>query len=129
MDATNIMNLSLFLTILSVSLFGVLSEIPSSCKHLECPGYNVIHVGNDFEIRCYNSTVWISTSPIDSASLVDATRVGFMRYFLIVFIQIVGCFLLRFFSNMVKFSQSFLKSHHLSSCRRTLSLKSIMSST
>ncbi|XP_077227439.1 uncharacterized protein LOC143860601 [Tasmannia lanceolata] len=54
---------------------------PASCKSIECPKYDVVHEGNGFEIRQYNSTMWISTAPIEDISLVDATRTGFLQLF------------------------------------------------
>ncbi|KAF6169954.1 hypothetical protein GIB67_034346 [Kingdonia uniflora] len=54
---------------------------PTSCTRIECPSYDLVHVGNGFEIRRYNSTVWMSTSPIVDISLVDATRSGFLQLF------------------------------------------------
>ncbi|OMO74618.1 SOUL heme-binding protein [Corchorus capsularis] len=54
---------------------------PPSCNRIECPSFDVIEVGNGFEIRRYNSSVWMSTSPIQDISLVDATRTGFLRLF------------------------------------------------
>ncbi|KAG5050581.1 hypothetical protein JHK87_002779 [Glycine soja] len=81
--------LSLLLSLLSVSLLlGVRSDtlqnvgaIAPTCKRIECPSYDVIHVGNGYEIRRYNSPVWISNSPIQDISLVEATRTGFRRLF------------------------------------------------
>ena len=78
--------LSILLSLLSNSHFGVWSETkqskgisPPSCSRIECPSYDVIHVGNGYEIRRYNSTVWTSTSPIQDISLVEATRNGFLQ--------------------------------------------------
>ncbi|MED6150320.1 hypothetical protein PIB30_071205 [Stylosanthes scabra] len=82
--------LSLLFSLVSVSLFtNVLSEtrqnamtvIPPTCNRIECPAYDVVHVGNGYEIRRYNSTVWISNPPIPEISLVEATRTGFFRLF------------------------------------------------
>ncbi|XP_061358150.1 uncharacterized protein LOC133302398 [Gastrolobium bilobum] len=81
--------LSLLLSLLSVSFFGVSSDtilqnagtIPPTCKRIECPTYDVIQISNGYEIRRYNSTVWISNSPIQDISLVKATRTGFRRLF------------------------------------------------
>ncbi|KAJ7948858.1 heme-binding protein 2 [Quillaja saponaria] len=75
---------SLLLSFFSVSLLGVLSvagAIQPTCKRIECPSFDVIHVGNGYEIRRYNSTVWISTSPIQDISLRESTRIGFLRLF------------------------------------------------
>ncbi|KAI4323122.1 hypothetical protein L6164_022752 [Bauhinia variegata] len=85
-----IFKLSFFVTLFSVSLLGVSSEtekhqnartIPPTCNRIECPGYDVIHVGDAYEIRRYNSTVWMSTSLIQDISLVEATRTGFLSLF------------------------------------------------
>ena len=80
--------LSLLLSFLSVSFLAVWSDthqnagtITPTCKRIECPSYDVIQVGNGYEIRRYNSTVWISNSPIQDISLVEATRTGFLRLF------------------------------------------------
>ncbi|CAI9088933.1 OLC1v1023393C1 [Oldenlandia corymbosa var. corymbosa] len=56
-------------------------KFPPSCTRIECPSYDVIHSGKGFEIRRYDSPVWMSTSPIDDISLVEATRTGFLRLF------------------------------------------------
>ncbi|XP_028755369.1 heme-binding protein 2 [Neltuma alba] len=72
------LSLPLILLLASVSGFA---KVPPTCKRIECPSYNVIHVGDGYEIRHYNSTVWASTSPIQDISLVGATRTGFLRLF------------------------------------------------
>ncbi|KAK4850129.1 hypothetical protein QYF36_004037 [Acer negundo] len=54
---------------------------PPTCTRIECPNFKTIHVGNGFEIRRYNSSVWITTSPIQDISLVQATRTGFLQLF------------------------------------------------
>lgn len=80
MAATNTFNLSLFLTFLSVSLFSFcVAKTPPTCNRIECPSYDVLQEGNGFEIRRYNSPVWISNSVIQDISLVEATRTGFLR--------------------------------------------------
>lgn len=90
MAAFSIFKLSLLLSLLSNSHhLGLWSGTasnresvgisPPSCSRIECPSYDVIHVGNGFEIRRYNSTVWMSTSPIQDISLVEATRTGFLQ--------------------------------------------------
>ncbi|CAK7351683.1 unnamed protein product [Dovyalis caffra] len=38
-------------------------------------------IGNGYEIRRYNSSVWMSTYPIQDISLVDSTRIGFLQLF------------------------------------------------
>lgn len=73
--------LALFLTLISISLSGILSYDIVPCKRIECPNYDVIEAGNGYEIRRYNSSVWISNSPIQDISLVEATRTGFRRLF------------------------------------------------
>ncbi|KAK4256016.1 hypothetical protein QN277_008937 [Acacia crassicarpa] len=72
------LSLLLFLLLASVSSFA---KDPPTCKRIECPSYDVIHVGDGYEIRRYNSTVWASTSPIQDISLYRATRTGFLRLF------------------------------------------------
>ncbi|GAU50892.1 hypothetical protein TSUD_368720 [Trifolium subterraneum] len=81
MATTTTLKLSLFLTIISVSISGILSVFPPTCERIECPTYQVIQSGNGYEIRRYNSSVWISNSPIQDISLVEATRTGFRRLF------------------------------------------------
>ncbi|KAA8524070.1 hypothetical protein F0562_010499 [Nyssa sinensis] len=90
MAAFNLFKLSLLLSLLSDSKLGLWSSetskstvgtFPPSCSRIECPSYEVIHVGNGYEIRRYNSTVWMSTSPIQDISLVEATRTGFLQLF------------------------------------------------
>ncbi|PIA36069.1 hypothetical protein AQUCO_03400164v1 [Aquilegia coerulea] len=84
--ATNLFNLSVVLSLIS-SLTNWpntnqnIGISPPTCSRIECPGYDVIHAGNGFEIRRYNSSMWISTSPIDDISFVDATRSGFLQLF------------------------------------------------
>ncbi|KAL2476539.1 SOUL heme-binding family protein [Abeliophyllum distichum] len=85
----NLFNLSFLLSLLSSSNLSLLpgnhgekvGVFPPTCNRIECPSYDVIHTGNGFEIRRYNSTMWISTSPIDDISLVGATRTAFLRLF------------------------------------------------
>ncbi|RDY06835.1 Heme-binding protein 2, partial [Mucuna pruriens] len=66
-----------------ITLLGVSSEtVPPTCKSIECPIHDVIEVGDAYEIRRYNnSTLWISTFPIQHISLVQAKRTDFMRLF------------------------------------------------
>ncbi|GLT25040.1 hypothetical protein SLA2020_001950 [Shorea laevis] len=54
---------------------------PPTCTRIECPNFEIIHQGNGFEIRRYNHTEWIETSPIQEISLVQATRQGFLQLF------------------------------------------------
>ncbi|KAK7847376.1 hypothetical protein CFP56_006694 [Quercus suber] len=92
MAAFNLFKLSILFSILLNSHFGLCSETSNkqiskglsslpACSRIECPSYDVIHVGNDYEIRRYNSTVWASTSPIQDISLVEATRTGFLHFY------------------------------------------------
>ena len=90
MAGFSLFKVSLLLSLLSNSKLGgliwpepsrndVVGVFPPSCNRIECPSYDSIHVDNGYEIRRYNSTVWISTSPIEDISLVDATRTGFLQ--------------------------------------------------
>ncbi|WCJ32356.1 SOUL heme-binding family protein [Euphorbia peplus] len=54
---------------------------PPTCNRIECPSFDVLQSGNGFEIRRYNSSVWISTSPIHDISLVQATKSAFFLLF------------------------------------------------
>ncbi|XP_065861640.1 uncharacterized protein [Euphorbia lathyris] len=54
---------------------------PPTCNRIECPSYEVVEAGDGYEIRRYNSTLWISTSPIQDISLVQATKTGFLQLF------------------------------------------------
>lgn len=56
---------------------------PPTCSRIECPSYDVMHAdaNNEFEIRRYNSSVWMSTSPIDDISFLQATTNGFLQLF------------------------------------------------
>ncbi|TKY66341.1 Heme-binding protein 2 [Spatholobus suberectus] len=81
MAATSTFQFSVLLSLLIVSFWGVEGVLPQSCKRYECPTYDVIQVGNGYEIRRYNSPVWISNYPIQDTSLVGATRTGFQRLF------------------------------------------------
>ncbi|CAH2056822.1 unnamed protein product [Thlaspi arvense] len=60
---------------------GKAGIFPPTCSRIECPGYDVVEDGNGYEIRRYNTTVWMSTSPIQDISLVEATRNGFLQLF------------------------------------------------
>ncbi|TYI41772.1 hypothetical protein ES332_A01G048700v1 [Gossypium tomentosum] len=79
--------LSLLLSLLSN--IGFLPEtsknnvgiFPPTCNRIECPSFDLIKVGNGYEIRKYNSTIWVTTSPIQDISLVEATRTGFLQLF------------------------------------------------
>ncbi|KAM7260561.1 hypothetical protein ACFE04_011234 [Oxalis oulophora] len=77
-------SLTVILSLFSSSSLNKGSELgsyPPSCNRIECPSYDLIHVGNGFEIRRYNSSVWMSTSTIQDISIVAATRTGFLRLF------------------------------------------------
>ncbi|KAH6756809.1 SOUL heme-binding family protein [Perilla frutescens var. hirtella] len=54
---------------------------PATCASIECPSYDVVDNGKGFEIRRYNSSMWISTQPIDDFSLVDAGNIAFFQLF------------------------------------------------
>ncbi|KAJ9183070.1 hypothetical protein P3X46_006981 [Hevea brasiliensis] len=83
--------LSLVLSLLWSANFGLWHEpsssssrlgiYPPTCKRIECPSYDVIEVGDGYEIRSYNSSAWMSTSPIQDISIVEATRTGFLQLF------------------------------------------------
>ncbi|CAN1126709.1 Heme-binding protein 2 [Linum perenne] len=63
------------------STSNVLVKFPPTCTRIECPEYSVVESGNGYEIRTYNSSVWISTPPIPDISLVQATRTAFFLLF------------------------------------------------
>ncbi|KAJ6751918.1 hypothetical protein OIU85_002344 [Salix viminalis] len=84
------LKLSFLLTLLSSASSGLwhneaekssVGIYPPSCSRIECPVFDVIQLGNGYEIRRYNSSVWMSTSSIQDISLVEATRTGFLRLF------------------------------------------------
>ncbi|GFZ12339.1 SOUL heme-binding family protein [Actinidia rufa] len=86
----NLFKLSFLLSLFSNSNVGVWHGIRSSggataspitCSRIECPSYEVVHAGNGYAIRRYNTTAWVSTSPIQDISLVEATRTGFLQLF------------------------------------------------
>ncbi|GAB2235722.1 hypothetical protein Droror1_Dr00026161 [Drosera rotundifolia] len=56
---------------------------PSACSHIECPSYDVVYSGKDYEIRRYDAshTTWISTPPIPGNSLTVSTAFGFLSLF------------------------------------------------
>ncbi|KAG5020218.1 heme-binding protein 2-like [Glycine soja] len=72
---------SILLCLLLISFLGVEGVLPPSCNRYECPTYNIKYVGKNFEIRRYNSPVWISNLAVQDPSLVGATRSGFKRLF------------------------------------------------
>lgn len=86
----SMLKLSFLLTLLSSASFGPWHDeakrsgvaiYPPACTRIECPVFDVLQLGNGYEIRRYNSSVWMSTSSIQDISLVDATRTGFLRLF------------------------------------------------
>ncbi|KAK1322414.1 hypothetical protein QJS10_CPA03g00615 [Acorus calamus] len=91
--ATNLSNPSLLLFLLLLATFNISSSsartlrktgvgiFPPTCNRIECPKFDVVATGNGFEIRRYNSSVWMSTSAIDDISFVEATRTGFLQLF------------------------------------------------
>ncbi|XP_034677956.1 heme-binding protein 2 [Vitis riparia] len=85
MSAFHLFKLSLLLSLLPNSIIPNSQKstglFPPTCSRIECPTYDLIQAGNGYEIRRYNSTVWISTSPIQDISLVDATRDAFLQLF------------------------------------------------
>lgn len=88
MAASSMFKLSFFLSLLSHLNLGLwpqthssLAIFPPSCNSIECPSFDTIEVGNGYEVRRYNSSEWISTSPIQDISLVEATRTGFLQLF------------------------------------------------
>ncbi|XP_073127103.1 uncharacterized protein [Henckelia pumila] len=86
MAALGLLKLSFLLSLFSTSHSssphgGNVGVFPPSCTRIECPSYDVIDTGDGFEIRRYNSSVWISTQRVDDISLVDATRQGFLQLF------------------------------------------------
>ncbi|XP_057465254.1 uncharacterized protein LOC130754977 [Actinidia eriantha] len=85
----NLFKLSFFLSLLSNSNLGLWHGIRSGgatvsttpCSRMECPSYEVVHAGNGYAIRRYNTTAWMSTSPIHDISLFEATRTGSLQLF------------------------------------------------
>ena len=72
------------LLLVATLLLGVLETCegkgysePENCKLLECAQYKVIHSQKDYEIRAYKMATWVATSPIYSASYMDAVSHGF----------------------------------------------------
>ncbi|ESW25381.1 hypothetical protein PHAVU_003G030800 [Phaseolus vulgaris] len=78
MSATTFFQFLVLSSFILASFFGVEGKIPDACKKYECPSYEVTEVGKDYEIRRYDSPVWISNSRQDK-SLVTATIKGFAR--------------------------------------------------
>lgn len=82
----SMLKLSVLLNLLSNLNLGLWPEsskglniFPPTCNRIECPSFETVHVGNGFEIRRYNSSMWMSTSSIQDISLVEATRTGFLQ--------------------------------------------------
>lgn len=77
-----LLKLSLLLVLVSETgkiVEGTVNPLTTICSKIECPNFDVINVGDGYEIRRYNSAVWMTTSPIMDISLVDATRTGFLQ--------------------------------------------------
>ncbi|KAL8142251.1 hypothetical protein V2J09_015283 [Rumex salicifolius] len=72
---------SLCLLLIFSVLCTAIAELPPSCKSIECPNYSLVEESKGFEIRRYNSTVWMSTSTIQDISFTGATRTGFLQLF------------------------------------------------
>ncbi|GAB4846696.1 hypothetical protein Ancab_025702 [Ancistrocladus abbreviatus] len=92
MAALNLMKVSMLLNLLSNAYPGdqwIKDEtmlvsplpLPPTCRRIECPSYDVIQTGQEYEIRRYNNTVWMSTAPIQDISFTAATRTGFLQLF------------------------------------------------
>ncbi|XP_047336479.1 heme-binding protein 2-like [Impatiens glandulifera] len=86
MAALGLLKLSFLLSLLRPNYYsnlnaGTAVKPPPSCSRIECPVYNVIDTGKDYEIRQYNSSMWMSTSSIQDISLVGAAKTGFLRLF------------------------------------------------
>ncbi|KAL8242613.1 hypothetical protein R6Q59_012915 [Mikania micrantha] len=89
----NLFKLSMLLTLLSDVKLGswpgspvqkepvAVGKFPAQCNRIECPTYDVVYSGDDYEIRLYNSSMWATTSPIDDISFVEGTRTGFLQLF------------------------------------------------
>ncbi|KAF7836528.1 heme-binding protein 2-like [Senna tora] len=73
--------LCFFLLVFCFLSLSCLARLPPACKRIECPAYDVVHATNGYEIRRYNSTAWVSTSPIQHLSIVQAARTGFFRLY------------------------------------------------
>ncbi|KAM3302150.1 heme-binding protein 2 [Capsicum chacoense] len=54
---------------------------PLPCERIECPDYELIESGKDYEIRLYNSAMWMSTPPIDDTSFFSGTTTGFQSLY------------------------------------------------
>ncbi|GAB2293170.1 hypothetical protein Dimus_027378 [Dionaea muscipula] len=60
---------------------AVAAAVVGPCSRIECPSYDVVEQGNGYEIRRYDSSVWISTSTIQDISFVNGTKTGFLQLF------------------------------------------------
>lgn len=54
--------------------------VPDNCKRLECPSYAVVHSQVEFEIRKYQSALWMSTPLLNSSSYDEDAARGFNMY-------------------------------------------------
>lgn len=89
MAALDLFKLSVLLNLLSGSNLSLwpgnnhdsVAVFPPTCNRIECPSYDVVHTGNGFEIRRYNSSMWVSTKPIETVSFVEAGKIGFLQLF------------------------------------------------
>ncbi|KAL9264527.1 Heme-binding protein 2-like protein [Drosera capensis] len=85
MEATSFTKLALIFC-LFMGLWSEDSRVaaaPSACSRIECPSYDVVYSGKDYEIHRYDAshTTWISTSPIPGNSLTVSTALGFLPLF------------------------------------------------
>lgn len=62
-------------------LVSAVTAVPGPCSRIECPSYDVVQKGDGYEIRRYNSSVWMSTSTVQDISFVAGTNTGFMELF------------------------------------------------
>ncbi|KAL8161369.1 hypothetical protein V2J09_012858 [Rumex salicifolius] len=76
-----ITHINLTLLFLLPLLSIALCKYPPSCNSIECPNYHLIQEADGFEIRRYNSTLWMSTSPIQEISYENASRIGFFQLY------------------------------------------------
>ncbi|KAK9086022.1 hypothetical protein Sjap_026433 [Stephania japonica] len=84
--AANALNLYSFFVFAFLLINGAKTKstveiFPPSCNRIECPKFDVIEANNGYEIRSYESPMWMSTAPIDDISFVNATRTGFLQLF------------------------------------------------
>ncbi|KAK4420625.1 Heme-binding protein 2 [Sesamum alatum] len=81
MAAFDLFKLSFLLNLLSTSNLNGWGGIRLALSRVPAHIYDVVHTGNGFEIRRYNSSMWMTTKPIDDVSFVSATRTGFRQLF------------------------------------------------